>query len=82
VTYGLPVIFGPGYTTFQEANDLVKLQGAFSIKNREDLFGIFDKLQNDELFYQNGVSVCTQYIQEKAGATAIILSKISNQTKK
>ena len=35
--FGLPVIFGPNYSKFKEANDLVALEAGFSISNEEEL---------------------------------------------
>ena len=35
--YGIPVIFGPKYQKFMEAIQLLEAQGAFSIKNYEEL---------------------------------------------
>ena len=82
VTFGKPVIFGSNFTAFQEANDLIGLKGAFSISSEKEFLQIIEKLLNNELFYRNSVNVCTKYIQDKAGATTIILDKISDLTKK
>ena len=35
--YGIPVIFGPKYQKFMEAKQLLEENGAFSIKNYEEL---------------------------------------------
>ena len=39
--YGIPVIFGPKYQKFMEAIQLLEAQGAFSIKNYEELKELF-----------------------------------------
>lgn len=82
VTFGKPVIFGSNFTAFQEANDLIGLKGAFSISSDKEFLQIIEKLLNNELFYRNSVNVCTKYVQDKAGATAITLNKIAGLTKK
>ena len=48
--YGIPVIFGPKYQNFQEAVGLIEAGGAYSIKNREELYGLLDRLLADETF--------------------------------
>jgi len=77
VTFGKPVLFGPNYTKFQEAKDLISEQGAFSIKNEVELRNIIEKLFNDELFYQKCVDACNDYILRNLGATAKILKQVS-----
>jgi len=70
VTFGLPIVFGPNYQKFKEANELIELEGAKSISNYSELettilsFSDFDS------------SVSKNYIKNNAGATDIILSSI------
>ena len=47
-TFGKPVIFGPKYDKFQEATDLTKLKGAFSVSTAKELEKIAVKLLSDE----------------------------------
>ena len=70
VTFGLPVIFGPNYKKFNEANELIALGGAISIANYQELnlaikhYNIFDS------------TVSTNYIKNYSGATKIILETL------
>ena len=70
VTFGLPVVFGPNYQKFKEANELIELEGAISISNFKELtsaidyFNTFDK------------SIAINYTQENSGATKKILNLI------
>lgn len=73
VTFGCPVVFGPKYTDFKEACDLVRLQGAFSINNAAQLEEIFTRLMNDETFYAEASATCKTYLEQQVGATEIIM---------
>ncbi len=70
VTFGLPVIFGPNYKKFNEANELIALGGAISIANYQELnlaikhYNIFDS------------TISTNYIKNYSGATKIILESL------
>ena len=70
VTFGLPVVFGPNYQNFKEANELIELEGAKNISNYSELettilsFSDFDN------------SISKNYIKNNAGATDIIISSI------
>ncbi len=70
VTFGLPVVFGPNYQKFIEANELINQNGAISISNYKELnsainvFSDFDK------------SIATNYIKNSSGATETILESL------
>ena len=71
VTFGLPVVFGPNYQKFIEADELINKNGAISISNYKELnsainvFSDFDK------------SIAINYIHENSGATSKILDSIA-----
>ena len=73
VTFGCPVVFGPKYESFKEAVDLVALQGAFSVKDAEELEAIFTRLLTDEQFYDSASTTCLNYLKSQLGATEIIV---------
>ena len=70
VTFGLPVVYGPNYQKFKEANELIELEVAKSISNYTELettilsFSDFDS------------SIGKKYIESNAGATEIIINSI------
>lgn len=70
VTFGLPVVFGPNYKKFNEANELIALGGVVSIANYQELnlaikhYNIFDS------------TISTNYIKNHSGATTIILETL------
>jgi len=76
-TFGLPVIFGPNYKKFTEANELIKFGGAFSIK---DVFE-FEKtvqLLSDEQVLKTASMISKMYVKSRVGATDRILSEVLN----
>ena len=74
--YGKPVIFGPEYEKFAEANDLIDRKGAFSIENALELETLLDKLFSDEEFLQTASTVSKIYVYENRGATSKIMDYI------
>ena len=77
ITFGKPVIFGPNYQKFKEANDLIKLKGVFSIKNDIEFNSIVNHLFQDKELYKSSSYTCQNYVEENTGATDIIFSRIS-----
>lgn len=75
--FGLPVIFGPNYAKFKEAQDLITLKAGFSIANEAQLKGITDTLANDEAFYNACRKKILTYVEEHTGATNIIINYIA-----
>lgn len=73
VVFGAPVFFGPNYKRFKEANDLIKLKGAFSIQNESDLSQKFDLLELDKDLYAKTKSINEKYIHDNKGATRLIM---------
>lgn len=75
-TFGIPIVIGPNYSHFAEATALVKLEGCVSIANNKDLLETFDDLiDKPEIRSQKG-AICSQFVQQNKGATAIILNHI------
>jgi len=70
VTFGLPVVFGPNYKKFKEANELINQNGAISISNYKELTSAFD------CFNTFDKTIATNYIQRNSGATIKILNCI------
>ncbi|MCF8225824.1 MAG: 3-deoxy-D-manno-octulosonic acid transferase [Bacteroidales bacterium] len=74
----MPVIFGPNYINFREANELVELGAAFPVQNAGDALTLVRKfLENaDEL--RNKSKIARNYTEQHGGATNIILDHIFN----
>ena len=71
VAFGLPIIFGPNYQKSNEANHLIKRQGAIAITNYFQLKSAINKLNN---FDQ---SIALDYINDNCGASNRILKLIN-----
>ena len=69
LVFGCPVVIGPKYHKFVEAVDLVRDGGMFSVNNQEEFYNIFERLMNDEEFYNKASGICQDYIQLSIGAT-------------
>ncbi|WP_405410677.1 3-deoxy-D-manno-octulosonic acid transferase [Maribacter sp. Asnod1-A12] len=75
--FGIPVIIGPQYNGFAEAEELVQLGGVISIKNKNEFQEHADKcFENIDYSSKIGL-INTGYIKEKAGATKRIVSKLN-----
>lgn len=74
--YGKPVIFGPEYEKFAEANDLVHAGGAYSIGNALELEALLNKLLNDPVEWEKSSKVARNYVYQHKGATALIMDYI------
>ncbi len=76
--FGLPVIFGPNYSKFKEAKDLIALKTGFSITNENELAGITETLIEDEAFYNAACKKAKNYVEENTGATKTIIDYIKS----
>lgn len=77
-TYNIPVIFGPNYTRFKEAVDLINVSGGFSINNYSDFNELMNKLLDDRSssrLNEAGISA-GNYVKSRQGATSFILKDI------
>lgn len=75
--YGIPVIFGPKYQKFQEAIQLLESEGAFSIKDYDELNTLLDRMLADEVFLREAGMNAGNYVTDNAGATDKVLSMIN-----
>lgn len=76
--YGIPVIFGPKYEKFQEAIDLLVLGAGFSIGSAEELQRLFEALLDEEKRKEAG-HAAANYVQQRAGATQIIMKYLETE---
>lgn len=77
-TYGVPVVFGPKYEKFKEAEDLVTIMAGFSISNQIELNAIFEELKNEDKRQEFGLAA-KKYVQQNAGATQIIMKYLTTE---
>lgn len=70
--YNIPVIFGPNYSKFQEATDLIKSGGGFSYSTKEELNKLLDNFLNDPVKISDAGKAAGDYVNKMKGATSII----------
>jgi 3-deoxy-D-manno-octulosonic-acid transferase len=77
-TFGIPIVIGPNYSHFDEAIQLVHLNGCISIENYTELNQAFLTLiQHKDIRIKNG-EICNRFVQKNKGATDTILTQILN----
>lgn len=74
--FGLPVIFGPNYSAFKEARDIVHLKAGISVNNAEQLIEATDLLMMDAEYRSFASEKIKAYVQQNVGATEKILEAI------
>ncbi len=75
--YGIPVIIGPDYTKFKEAEDLVKKGGVIPISAQRGFDTLMDTFLTDPIFLRKTGSINSEYINANVGATDLILEHLS-----
>ncbi len=75
--FGLPVIFGPNYSKFNEAKDIIDQKLGFSIHNEKDLLEVTDKLLLDNAYREKKSLNIKAYVKANTGATEMILKAIN-----
>lgn len=79
-TFGIPIVIGPNYSHFEEAINLVKIEGCMAIQNYDELQNAFSALiQDPDIRHQKG-EICNTFVQKNKGATNRILKKVSELT--
>lgn len=76
--FGLPVIFGPKYSRFKEACDLIANGAAFSIANENELQEIAAKLMDNTNALTAAGQKAGVYVQQNLGATAKIVTHMQS----
>jgi 3-deoxy-D-manno-octulosonic-acid transferase len=74
--YGIPVLFGPNHSKFNEAEELIKRGAGFSISTEEELNSKITKLLSDATYRMNCGKLGASYIQSGKGATEKIISEL------
>ncbi|RYZ30785.1 MAG: 3-deoxy-D-manno-octulosonic acid transferase, partial [Sphingobacteriales bacterium] len=77
--YGKPVIFGPDYSKFVEAQGLVQAGAAFSIADEAACIVTVEKLINDTVFYQQACEAALSFVYQHKGATGKIMAFIQEK---
>ncbi len=76
--FHLPILIGPNYQKFEEANVLVNKGGIFIVNSINDIQSIFDQLLNPT-DYQSAVEATKNYIDNNKGATTEIVEEVMKE---
>jgi len=74
-----PVVFGPEYSKYREASELVEAGGGFSASNTLDLEECFNELLGDQEALDQAGRSAGSYIHSKAGATQKVIRYIQEK---
>ena len=75
--YGIPVVFGPNFSKFREAHELLACRGGFTINDLAEFTALMDQwIENSVLLKENGTAA-GDYIHQNKGATNAILQGIN-----
>lgn len=74
--WGQPLIIGPKYEKFQEANDLVALEVAHVVHNYVDFEKKLTTLLSDDELRNSLSAKAASYCEQRAGATSMILDEV------
>jgi 3-deoxy-D-manno-octulosonic-acid transferase len=74
-TFGMPIFFGPEYSKFQEAVDLVNEGGAFPIIDVDELSAAFEKQYANAT---EAAQISRNYVQRNIGATAQVMKVVEH----
>jgi 3-deoxy-D-manno-octulosonic-acid transferase len=77
--YGKPVVFGPEYDKYVEAEDLVDAGGGFPIENALELEQKLNSLLTDLVQYEASCAAARNYVYSKKGATESILQYVQEK---
>lgn len=76
--YGLPLIFGPAYSKFEEAVQFVARKGAISVRNKAELEDALDLL-SQRAENEAASRAVGEYLKESEGATARAMEWLRRQ---
>lgn len=77
--YSKPVVFGPVYDKYIEAEELLDCGGAFSIDDALQLEDLLNQLLTNQEIHQSAANASGQMVKDKAGATARVMAYIQEK---
>lgn len=75
--YGIPVIWGPNYHKFKEAQDLIAAKGGFSIKSQQELDQLLDHYISTEQSLAKDGALASEFVLSRLGASARVLEDLN-----
>jgi 3-deoxy-D-manno-octulosonic-acid transferase len=77
--YGKPVVFGPVYDKYAEAEELLDAGGAFCIGDALELESVLTELLENKEKLQTASEAAGRYVQQKSGATVKIMQYLQEK---
>lgn len=74
--FGVPIIIGPIYKGFKEAEDLVQLKGVLTAANKEEFTEKLNQLLSQDTFYKTTAEINKSYVAKNIGASIQIVTYI------
>ena len=74
--FGTPLLIGPNYKGFREAEDLVEKGGTIVVKNKDEFSNAFEKLFNNRIMVEELGQINAQYAISKTGATTKVMNHL------
>lgn len=74
--FGIPVFFGPHYTKFKEATDLIQAGGAFSVQTTEELRNRLRVLFDNHEARKSCGDINKHYVHSQQGASKIVYQSL------
>ena len=71
--FGIPILFGPKWRKFREAESLVKAGASFPVNNFEDFSAMVKKLCADPKFRQESGDLALSYMKSQMGSSDLII---------
>ena len=78
VIYEKIVLFGPNYFKYKEAVDIIQQNGAYCIKNNDEIEKIITLIQQNDVKIIHTLNKSTQFIQQNLSATTFIMQKLKS----
>ena len=67
--YGMPIVFGPKYSKFKEARDLIAIGGASSVNDSSGCSKVLDTYLSNKALVEDASRLTADYIKRNIGAT-------------
>jgi 3-deoxy-D-manno-octulosonic-acid transferase len=79
--FGIPIVFGPLYTRFREAVELIDCGAAISFRKSEELISSIKKWDSEPGHYLKSAEAAAVYVKRNTGGTQLIMSYLSENRK-
>lgn len=71
--YGMPVVFGPNFKRFREAQQLIECGGGYSVSDNQQLRGLMDEFMHYDDILKSSGSHAGEYVSSNAGVVQRVL---------